>query len=796
MTSPMTSEMLADLRRSGLTDETIAEMRLQSIPKGADCRTLLGWDHTPGNGGYKIPYFDLDGRDTGFFRIRFVPALKKNDGGLTRYGQPKGTTTRAYLPPLASCRSAWRDPRVILCVTEGEKKAAKACQEGILTVGLGGVNSWMRRKFRCKTEKITPEGKDGEFSIISLLDSKEIQMMKERVAEDLLDLPFVGRHVYVCFDNDGEVNPQVQLAAFDFSTWLEERDAFNVVQILLPPRADGTKQGLDDYLLTHTADDFLELPKWRVVPDNLKGWLREQLDGTKKLGRSGVIACGRAVSNSLLNKGKTFRDADTSTLYYHSSEQHDMHAFDVHPEALKHLGSSTFGALLHRSYGLGAPDSAVLARTFENLAHNPEIQHVTPRRISHTTDKALYYQLSDSEVIRTNARSIALVPNGTDGVVFLSGQVNADEDDAAEVRNLFSIRPELPPLWLGAVEELLTLQPLSGLTLAETRLFLAALCYLNPWFRRWRGLALPIEIFCAEPNSGKSYLLMLRRGILTGRQDLDLMSEDKGDWYADITHAPGIWVGDNVDQLSRDMERTLSDALCYFVTQDDPKITLRKLYATNVKYQARVDCTFAFTCIRNPFHKPDILQRSFTFPMKAIPVDKRKAGWVDTKLQNRALWLYDQMRVSRRFLRAAESDWSATAEQSSTRLKYFDQALLLMGKALGRADEMAALIPKLRATIRETIADSDPMMMALRAFWENEKGKGRVGAAYRWQSNQIRLRLLETPDDRWEHVRVIKSQEAFGRYLAQHESDIFHSAGMKRFVEKNQTWIELREEID
>jgi hypothetical protein len=785
--------MLNDLRKSGLTDATIAAMQVE--PVGAEaCQSLLGWGGVPDNGGYKIPYFDLDGKPTGFFRVRFTPAIHKKSGGLIRYGQPKNSATRAYLPPLEWCRPAWRDVRIPIIITEGEKKAAKACQEGLLTVGLGGVNSWMRRKFRCKTERIVNDPKADGFVILELLDAREIQMVKERVAEELIDLPFRGREVFICFDNDREPNVRVQQAAFDLSVHLEERDVAAVVQLLLPPSPNGAKLGLDDFLMSHTVEDLAALPVWNVVPEDLRSWLREQLDGAKKLNRSGVISCGRAVSNSLLNNGSIYKDPSTGTFYYYSDRSSELHPFEIGGDALKQLNACSFGTLLHRDYALGATDSTVLARTFENLAHCPTIREVTPRRVSFAAPDALYYQLSNSMMARATAESLDIVKNGTDDVLFLSGQVAPL--DAEDLGGLIAGRSVFPPLWLGAVEELLTLQPMKGLTIAETRLFLAALCYLNPWFRRWRGLSLPIEIFCAEPNSGKSYLLMLRRGILTGRQDLDLMAEDKGDWYANITHAPGMWCCDNIDQISRDMERSFSDALCSFVTQDDPRIKLRKLHVTNVLYQARVDCTFAFTCIRNPFHKPDIIQRSFAFALKAIPPEQRRSGWVDRKLEDRTIWIYDLLMVARRFLQAAREEWKATGDRSATRLKYFDQCLHLMGVALGRQVEMDALIPKLKLATSDAIAEADPMMTALRAFWENEKRKGNVGPKFKWQPSQIRARLLEAPDDRWEHVRVIKSAEAFGRYLSAHESDIFNSAGLKRSVEKNQTWIELREEID
>ena len=40
-------------------------------------------------------------------------------------------------------RAALTDPSIALYITEGEKKAAKACQEGFPTIGLGGLWCWL-----------------------------------------------------------------------------------------------------------------------------------------------------------------------------------------------------------------------------------------------------------------------------------------------------------------------------------------------------------------------------------------------------------------------------------------------------------------------------------------------------------------------------------------------------------------------------------------------------------------------------------------------------------------------------
>src|SRR5262249_43461693 len=124
---------LADLMASGLTPQTIAACGFHTV-SGAEVNRLLGWR----GGGEKlgpclaIPFYDLDGRQTGFARLKpDRPRAQEKENGeerLVKYEQPKGVPIRPYFP--LACWSGLTDARKPLLITEGEKKAAKAAQEG------------------------------------------------------------------------------------------------------------------------------------------------------------------------------------------------------------------------------------------------------------------------------------------------------------------------------------------------------------------------------------------------------------------------------------------------------------------------------------------------------------------------------------------------------------------------------------------------------------------------------------------------------------------------------------------
>lgn len=182
-----------------------------------------------------IPYHTLQGEpleakvadeEVQFCRVRYLSEVKAPDGKVVRYQQPPRTGCQVYFPPIADWPSIAADAGCPVLITEGEMKALAACARGIWTAGLGGVSSVMR---------------DGQF-----------------LPELAKGLQWRGRQAYICFDSDAELNPQVAAAEGRLAHSLQSFGA-RVTVVRLPHREDGTKQGLDDYLVDHTDEEFMAL---------------------------------------------------------------------------------------------------------------------------------------------------------------------------------------------------------------------------------------------------------------------------------------------------------------------------------------------------------------------------------------------------------------------------------------------------------------------------------------------------------------------------------------------------------
>lgn len=218
--------MEQDLKRSGLTKVDAGRLGMKTLTP-TETNRLVGKKAQ----SYRIPYFGIDGQESEFFRVRFLESVARFGGNKSRrYSQPKDTLPGVYAPPLLKVR--WsriaKDPALPIAITEGEKKAAKACKAGLPTLGLGGVWAWRSKKA-------------GVYFL-----------------PDLDAVTWEARDVRLIFDSDQRTNPDVLHALYALAGALTKRGA-EVSILFLPDAPGGESQGLDDFLLTHTLSDLLEL---------------------------------------------------------------------------------------------------------------------------------------------------------------------------------------------------------------------------------------------------------------------------------------------------------------------------------------------------------------------------------------------------------------------------------------------------------------------------------------------------------------------------------------------------------
>jgi hypothetical protein len=199
----------------GLTPETWGRAGLHSGSE-AEVKDVLGYG---GAGtGLVIPYTDV------YARVRIDNPGP--DG--KRYRSPRGRGNRLYVPANLN-PGALADTSRPLHVTEGEFKALKACQDGLVCVALPGVWSWKTKLH-------------GQSLPIADLDR----------------VTWKGRAVVIVFDSDLAEKPAVAWAEHQLCQELRGRSAI-VYVVRLPDGPGGQKLGLDDYLVAFGVESFRRL---------------------------------------------------------------------------------------------------------------------------------------------------------------------------------------------------------------------------------------------------------------------------------------------------------------------------------------------------------------------------------------------------------------------------------------------------------------------------------------------------------------------------------------------------------
>lgn len=136
--SELHHEHLADLRKSGLSAETIAMHKLRSVPPSM-IDQLLGFAAPKVQSAYIIPFADPHGGWMDHVRMKVFPAITTEKGTI-KYLQPRRSGVRIYFP-FASLDQALHSDGA-LYIVEGEKKTLAVAQLGVAAVGIAGVDAW------------------------------------------------------------------------------------------------------------------------------------------------------------------------------------------------------------------------------------------------------------------------------------------------------------------------------------------------------------------------------------------------------------------------------------------------------------------------------------------------------------------------------------------------------------------------------------------------------------------------------------------------------------------------------
>jgi len=135
-------EHVADLRKSSLTDDTIAAQFIRSVPPSMIGR-LLGFDLSDISSALLFPFRSPAGGFMDHVRVKIFPTLTDAEGHSIKYLQRRGSSPRLYFCAAVLDAALHGDQPLWMC--EGEKKALSLAQLGLPAVGFCGVEGWHRK---------------------------------------------------------------------------------------------------------------------------------------------------------------------------------------------------------------------------------------------------------------------------------------------------------------------------------------------------------------------------------------------------------------------------------------------------------------------------------------------------------------------------------------------------------------------------------------------------------------------------------------------------------------------------
>ena len=235
----LTETHKADLESSGLNSKQIAITGHFSADK-ATANNLVGVELP----GLIFQYCDLEGksflRTDGKLFYRLKPdwgRLKTEDS--PKYLSPKGQGCRPYFSRLCpNWQKVAKSTKIDLWELEGEKKGDCGCANGLAAIAFSGVDGW----------------------VDSCPRVGEAKLEQSRVLPELSVIEWKNRKVYQCFDSDIVDKIPVQLALARRAYELTKLGAYPYL-VLLPNEIDGSKNGLDDFVVRHGIEALRVLGK-------------------------------------------------------------------------------------------------------------------------------------------------------------------------------------------------------------------------------------------------------------------------------------------------------------------------------------------------------------------------------------------------------------------------------------------------------------------------------------------------------------------------------------------------------
>jgi len=654
----------SSMQESGLRTEIILEHGIRSA-QGDEIETVLNWGSRKHLGsGYIIPYPSETGFLPDHVHVRLDIPYINSENKEAKYLCPIGSKSRLYIP--IPVWKVLKDINVPLFITEGQKKALKAVQEGFFCIGLSGVWNFSSERMLLS-----------DFDMIQLL----------------------GRTIYIVYDGDKKENPHVKLAETRLAYELTKRGA-KISIVNLPG-----KSKLDDFLVTEGKEKFNELVKASVMFDD-KEYTKYKVNSIRGQARIKMHIKNQEVVDFIISDLK-----DKVHIIQNGS---DFFLFRLIDQQLFKLDSAKYKTYVEEQYRINASEKEYLyllesiktqAMKYGKKTELFKFTHYDVRT------GLLYVSKFDGQMYRFDGEEIKLLSNGTDGVLFEDKESYEPYEYLGKRRGDGSYAKYLVDRINFSSSEDVILTPYEQKALW--------FIYGHTIFFEELQPTKVLLLLMGNKGAGKSMSFRLLLKLLFGKhQNVKAIYRDKEDAFNAAVCAEHLVVFDNVDNGIK----WLNDQLASIAT--GMTISLRELYSNNQNIEFRPRVFVGLTSRTPKFRRDDVADRLVIFNLstleKFIPENQLLQEVVEHRNEIYTE-LFDNLNEIVKHLKI---DKEVLLEKF--RIADFAQLAWKIGKIVGVEDQIVNVLKKMQSEQSKFSIDGNLVYQALEAWLEADfRNNGR-----------------------------------------------------------------------
>lgn len=699
--------------------------------------------------GYRIPYYDAEGRPLNHSRIRALAKLgEEGDGTFIRTVKDQ---TRIYFPPnfadvppksynITADNIFGGAARVHkpLFVVDDERMAAHILKvHQYRAVCVQGVSGWRTQYGLAEGfPELCEMAINDSFTIMLWLGDTRDKNVQREVANLAMEMKFLG----VPFAN--------------------------------------IRQFVGGSIKDTTMEEALSAASQFPRHPNIRKYVTEKIENAQRLDRKDQQQIALAILSDMEAQGFRIRSTTTGDYYYFDRETKELTGASLSTSGRELMDNSEFMGNIYRKYGLSTQDKPILGWFSTQFTAEEPISRTKSYKVlmcDPRMESTFAVQISNTHFIHFEPGKHARVrENGDSGILFESDAVRPlDMKKLQREIELARDHPkgEMPFFWRDIVGELRLQRD------DRFKTFIALLYYISPWLKGWKKIQLPIEVITGEAGTGKSSIFLLRLGILTGIMKAGRLPIDLREWSAKVVSTNGLLLFDNVHLANKSTKQMISDEICRLITEPEPSIEMRQLYKTAEIAEFPVNCTFGITSIENVFTNIDFVQRAIMFQLERPYTEGGEVlfdSWVERKLEEkggREAWLAHHIVTLERFFEEAARTWKHNY-QSKIRLINFEQTVITMARVFGV--DVSWLPALLRENARASAVAVDWVLEGLTRFADERRARGE--APKEFTAQDIEDWALASED--FDRNAVLTSSRKIGRYIANHRTIVRQTTGI------------------